>query len=51
MFRVIEKQYGKDEADKPQPITSLIDYIHSQGEGASGIVYCLAREESEQVAG
>ncbi len=42
--------YGMDEAGRPQPQSALVDYIHEQGLNASGIVYCLSRDESEVVS-
>lgn len=47
---VVEKVYGVDEQKRPQPASSLIDYICEQGEGACGVVYCLSRDESEHVS-
>ena len=61
LFQVVDKQYGIDEVDgRPQPISSLVDFITDQGGGRrqipgppppSGIVYVLSRDESQHVSG
>ena len=48
---VIAKTYGMDEHGRPQPVSTLLDYVATQEPGASGIVYCLSRDESEHVSG
>ena len=48
---VISKSYGSDEQGRPQPVSTLLDYVAAQEPGASGIVYCLSRDESEHVSG
>ena len=48
---VVEKLYGVDEDGRPQPISALVDYVTSHGAVATGIVYCLSRDESEHVSG
>eukprot|EP00798_Chlamydomonas_sp_ICE-L_P003426 gene3426-13470_t len=61
-FRVITKEYGVDEDDRPQPMSALLDYILEQseipapegypratGQLPTGIVYTLSRDESESV--
>jgi superfamily II DNA helicase RecQ len=47
----MDKTYGEDEEGRPQPASMLLDYVLEQGSQASGIVYCLSREESELVSG
>ncbi|MEW5303287.1 MAG: hypothetical protein WDW36_005993 [Sanguina aurantia] len=49
-FMVQDKPYGKDEQGMPGHYAALVDYIEGQAEGCTGIVYCLSRDESEQVA-
>ena len=49
-FSVIEKEYGVGDDCRPQPASTLVDYIHDQGQGACGIVYCMSRDESEHVS-
>jgi hypothetical protein len=41
---------GGEAEERPQPISSLVDYVKGQPRGASGIVYVLSRDESEVVA-
>lgn len=33
----------------PASLAALVSYIRSKGQKASGIVYCLSRDESEDV--
>ncbi|KAK9817076.1 hypothetical protein WJX72_009158 [[Myrmecia] bisecta] len=50
VLRVVEKEYGMTDEGKPKHMEALIDFIRAQPKGASGIVYCLSREDTEGVA-
>lgn len=43
-YRVVEK------SGQAQALKQLIDFIHNEHEGESGIVYCIARTRTEEVA-
>jgi bloom syndrome protein len=50
-FRVVPKVTGFDpETGEPLALQRLVAYCRSKGVHASGIVYCLSRDESERVA-
>jgi bloom syndrome protein len=50
-FRVVPKLAGMaEDGEEPLALLRLRLYCASKGAGAAGIVYCLSRDESEQVA-
>jgi len=50
-FRVVPKLAGMaEDGEEPLALLRLRNYCASKGDGAAGIVYCLSRDESEQVA-
>ncbi|KAK9840154.1 hypothetical protein WJX74_004247 [Apatococcus lobatus] len=49
-FRVEAKSYNLTEDGQPAHMEQLVNYIRSWGPGACGIVYCLSRANTEEVA-
>ncbi|EFJ52100.1 hypothetical protein VOLCADRAFT_103112 [Volvox carteri f. nagariensis] len=50
-FIVYDKPVGKTEDNKPADMEMLVAHITHKGVNTSGIVYCLSREDCEDVAG
>ncbi|CAL5219887.1 g1811 [Coccomyxa viridis] len=50
MLRVVAKPTGKTPDGKPADLEALVNYIRTQGQGASGIIYVLFRDDTAVVA-
>jgi hypothetical protein len=49
-FRVMHKPTHNDKDGTPLSLAMLLEYVGQQPRGATGIVYCLSRDNTKEVA-